>query len=270
MLKKLAFLLPLMLLFCALADTSWSSEQQPQNQYCKTSEPQSNCTPQRDNPTKIWRERLSIIWNRTWDDPVAFYTFILSIFTALLALVSVFQIGFLMSADKTARLAAQAADLSARSAIGLQLPIIRMRPGNLSHGHSVLEGKTREVCAVSYVNVVNIGATKAFPQEVVYGWTVGSKLPRKPRYTSGDKFPINYILNTDADETIKNLTGDLQLKEGEWEEIREGNHFWFYCKIIYEDFMGETRSHGFCWRWANVGMGLEWRIDDTKAYNQRT
>ncbi len=34
-------------------------------------------------------ENIAAIWERTWDDPIAFYTFVLSIFTAWLAIVTI-------------------------------------------------------------------------------------------------------------------------------------------------------------------------------------
>ena len=49
-----------------------------------------------------------------------------------------------------------------------------------------------------------------------------------------------------------------------------GNFFWFYCDLIYDDFMGETHHRGWCWRWADAGMGLAWRPDETPAYNRKT
>ena len=54
------------------------------------------------NPPEVFRERLA-------DDPVAYYTETLAWFTGALVIVSTVQIGFLIRADGTARLAAEAA-----------------------------------------------------------------------------------------------------------------------------------------------------------------
>lgn len=43
------------------------------------------------------------LWDRTWEDAVALYTAVLTIFTGLLAVISGIQIGFLIQADKMAR-----------------------------------------------------------------------------------------------------------------------------------------------------------------------
>jgi len=52
--------------------------------------------------------------------------------------------------------------------------------------------------------------------------------------------------------------------------IFRGAHLWFYCAILYDDFMGENHSHGFCWRWAYTDMGVDWRADAAPAYNRKT
>jgi len=56
-------------------------------------------------------------WVKTVDDPVAFFTFVLSIFTAVLAGVSITQIIFLIRADRTASITAGAAKDSADAAV---------------------------------------------------------------------------------------------------------------------------------------------------------
>ncbi len=83
----------------------------------------SNSSNNEHEPAKTWSERLSIIWDRTWEDPVAFYTFILGLFTALLAIVSSFQIYFLKQADKTARINAEAAHLIGEAQVSAYVDI---------------------------------------------------------------------------------------------------------------------------------------------------
>lgn len=53
------------------------------------------------------------LWDRTTDDPVAFFTFVLAVFTGSLVIVTGTQIGFLIRADKTARTSADAAKAAA-------------------------------------------------------------------------------------------------------------------------------------------------------------
>ena len=116
----------------------------------------------------------------------------------------------------------------------------------------------------------NLGLTRAFLVELVYGWTIGDRLPKEPNYTFLEKFDPIYILEP-VPKTIpmRRLTMGLALKPGEWSEISKGNCLWFYCSLRYEDFMGEMRSFGSCWRWSYVGMGLDWRPDSTASYNRK-
>ena len=117
----------------------------------------------------------------------------------------------------------------------------------------------------------NLGPTKAFPIEILYGFTVGYELPTEPVYRYLDSFAPNFILDCDPKTTHhKRLTLGMPLKPGQWSNILKGNYLWFYCALRYEDFMGEMQMHGFCWRWAYVGSGVAWRVDNTPAYNRKT
>jgi hypothetical protein len=106
---------------CLVVGIGWfdrvSSQHPPQDPSVSAVKQNANTNADQRQPTKSLRQRFTTIWNRTWDDPVAFYTFVLSIFTGLLAVVSAFQIFFLIRADKTARLSAEAAQTAAKSAM---------------------------------------------------------------------------------------------------------------------------------------------------------
>jgi hypothetical protein len=181
------------------------------------------------------------------------------------------QAYFLLGTLKVTATVATAADLSARAAIALQLPIIRIRLQPLAYAKDLQGPIETENCYVDYVDVLNLGAMKASPKEILYGWTVGEALPPKPTYTSANKFPHNSILEPDSANHVRTLlTGVHLLRDGEWSKISRGNYLWFYCEIIYEDFMGERHSHGFCWLWGYDGEGMNWRTSNAAAYNQKT
>jgi len=194
---------------------------------------------------------------------------LLVVLTVLLVGVGAFQAFYLLGTLKATAVAANAAALSARAAIALQLPIIRVDPDSLGHGESTSGQEIIEDCYVHSVSISNLGDTKAFPKEVLFGWTAGETLPEKPRYKSVARFPHNCILKPNQTGLSQPLPGSLILKEGQWSKICGGNYLWFYCAILYEDFMGETRSHGFCWRWSNTGIGLGWRVEKAAAYNKK-
>jgi hypothetical protein len=115
--------------FAVVGSVVWSSSQATaQNEYVSKPNVDTDAGADKQQPTKTIWQRLFIIWDRTWDDPVAFYTFVLGIFTALLAIVSGTQIYFLTRADKTARITAEAAKKSAeiaeKSLLAANRPVI--------------------------------------------------------------------------------------------------------------------------------------------------
>jgi hypothetical protein len=85
---------------------SFKSPQQPQNQ---THSEHPEYKAKHDN---IFADA----WNWTTQDPVSFYTSLLAIFTGALVIVSVIQIRYLIRADETARMSAEAAKRAAQAA----------------------------------------------------------------------------------------------------------------------------------------------------------
>jgi hypothetical protein len=211
----------------------------------------------------------------SWDwftrDGTVFFTGVLSLVACVQAGLFVWQLSYMRRGMKDAQLVAKATDLNARAAIALQLPLLRMGPNSLGHTlHSDGEGQT-ESCSVHFIDIINRGKTRAFPKEILYGWTVGDLLPEKPVYQFLEKFSLNSIIEPDAPNPLRQfLTFECLLKSGQWANICKGNYLWFYCDLIYDDFMGETRHQSFCWRWAYIGVGVAWRPDNTPAYNSRT
>jgi hypothetical protein len=70
----------------------------------------------KNEPSESVGQRLGF-WERTFDDPIAFYTFVLAIFTGVLGTVSLIQLTFIFRADRTARITANAAMSSANTAV---------------------------------------------------------------------------------------------------------------------------------------------------------
>jgi len=249
-----------------------SSQSPPKEQHQTATQQTPAASAEEKQPPKSFGQSLAIIWARTWEDPVAFFTFALACLTGALVVVSLMQGYFLLRADRTARLAAEAADSSARAAIALQLPLIRIKPEKLERleGHTC--GDDFEECSVSSVIISNLGSTRAFPTEILYGWNLGDDvLPKEPSYRYSERFPINFFIEPDPKTTPRKiLTMGMPLEAGQWFQICLGNYCWFYCALLYTDFMGEPHSHGFCWRWASKGTGMEWIADNTPSYNRRT
>src|SRR6202043_377548 len=96
-----------------------------------------------------------------------------------------------------------AADLSARAAVALELPIIRVMPERFSYGSSLDGGGDNlriNWCVISHLNFANGGRTKAFPIEVQCGWSAGDKLPDVPAYTFTKLFSVNSIVDPTDEE----------------------------------------------------------------------
>jgi len=94
-------------------------------------------------------------WRRTTNDPVSLYTGVLALLTAILVIVAIVQIRFLIRADDTSTIAANAALASANAAISAQRPWVPVQ--------IVVDGPITLTDAGMVINlsalIENIGAT---------------------------------------------------------------------------------------------------------------
>lgn len=266
MLKRVVFVLAV-LSGAAFAESS--PPPQPTEQHQEASNGHAAAKSDEKKPAKSTGESLSVIWDKTWEDPVAFYTFVLTGFTGLLAFVSFFQGAMLLRSDRSARIAAEAADLSARAAIAVNLPIIRIVPAKVGYGSSGLQ---RHISVYS-LQFSNLGATKAFPIEVEYGWTIGGELPPTPIYRRIKAFEVGDIFepNPTVDREIYLPDAEIEIPETGYNQIQSGTiNVWFYCRLLYLDFMETERTIGLCWKRFEHTGGGGFRADTTPAYNAKT
>jgi hypothetical protein len=158
--------------------------------------------------------------------------------------------------------AADTAELNTRAAIAIQLPVLKVMPNALSWGSTGLI----EHCSAHYVVVSNSGNTKAFPVMLEYGYAVGN-LAEVPQYTFSTSYQPHTVAETGGKPLQTWLQEDCTLKQNDWAAIAQGNlAVWFYCNLVYLDFMQARREAAFCWCWE----GVSWRADDTPAYNRKT
>jgi hypothetical protein len=226
----------------------WSFQQPAQTQNVHNTDTPTNGATNDHQPAKPLRQRLSVIWERTWEDPVAFYTFVLGIFTALLAIVSATQIYFLIRADKTARISADAAALNAKAAIVIELPIIIFRlqlhrqlavmdpvdgvPGNKSELRIFLD---------------NRGRSAAEMLELVVGWKVIKALPEKPVSERTFQFAPGDLLEAEGNN-MRSVV--IELQNEEIESIRNNTaSLWAYGHLLYKDFLGASHQTPYCAKW---------------------
>jgi hypothetical protein len=195
-------------------------------------------------------------------------TLFIAIFTTVLGL-------FTVSLANSTRIAAQAAELSARAAIALELPLIRAEPVGFGFGDSREgDGPLIENFGLQCFEFRNLGRTKAFPMELVWGWTVGDRLPRTPAYRERKRFDLKAIINAEDGNVllyVREFTMPLSTGGSQKITARPSQaNLWLYCRLTYEDFMYQEHEISFCWkRYEAFGAGT-FVPDATPAYNTRT
>jgi hypothetical protein len=194
--------------------------------------------------------------------------------TAGLVCCGLIQFGFLIRSDNTARIIATAADLSAKAAVAIELPIIRVVPDRFGYGSSRdNEGPRIEYCGIGTLDFSNGGRTKAIPIEVRCGGFVGDKLPNAPVYTFTKSFPINIFFEPSPAEPSRLWINDFEiaLASGDTERLmNKQTNLWFYCCIVYLDFMETRHEARFCWKRHELFGGGALLADATPAYNRKT
>lgn len=157
--------------------------------------------------------------------------------------------------------AAKAAELNARAAIGMELPVLAIRPpdllatdgliGNEPYGGYVNDGPPTTTSAVGGFRVANHGRTPAFPTYFSAGWAIAPELPAVPTYAHAARLNHAAIVRPGEDLYIDEHYG-IPLTAEEVASATDGTHFlWFYGCLRYRDFLGQERNHRFCWRFAN-------------------
>jgi hypothetical protein len=229
---------------------------------------QQTASPKNSCPTSIGFEitkiRASIHNNR--DDITAVSTFAIAVFTIILGV-------FTVRLAKSNRIAANAADLNARAAIAIELPIIQIAADKVGFGTATENDRRFDYFWVSELIFSNLGRTKAFPIEIQCGWTEGGSLPKVPRYTYTKQFQIGVIFEPNTPNPSQFNYTDLLFESdlGFYNRVREKKvRLWFYCSLVYLDFMQSRHEAGFCWeRIESFGAGIL-SPDSTPAYNRKT
>lgn len=168
---------------------------------------------------------------------------------------------------RAASAAAAAADLSARAAIGIELPLITTRLFGLLRtnvatdpydppGGTVNEGYPGRHCSAGPFLFKNIGRSPAILERIDLGWSVAATLGGQPQYSelialehlstiaTGEEFQAAYHLSMD-------------LTEQQQTDIREGHSFlWVYGALHYRDFMSDRHEERFCFNYEKRVRGF--------------
>lgn len=165
------------------------------------------------------------------------------------------------------RKAADAADLSARAAIGLELPIIGVDAPDMngmfeplreneSYACVNIDGLPMRYSVISWMHLHNAGRTPAFPNEFAIGWTISQERPSNPVFArvypcdSGDIIEPGKVFDME-------LNFQIELSESNIAILKKGDVFlWLFVQLTYRDFLNLPREGGYFWRWNNPGGGM--------------
>jgi hypothetical protein len=216
----------------------------PQDQHVQPTDAKAGEDSEQHHVAKTFRETLSIIWDKTWDDPVAFYTFVLSIFTALLAVVSGAQIAFLLRADKTARLSAEAAIQAATA-----LPKLERAYVFFSSVDSADMSNSSPACpAIVRYKYFNHGRTPAIIKAIqVDGRYIRTGFP-EPLGSDGGQLPSDIVFSADSESTRNEVP--VLIKAIAYQDAKKGiGNIFFWARIDYEDVFGKPHATAMCCEW---------------------
>jgi len=196
------------------------------------------------------------------EDRIADYTWWLSAFTLALVVVSAVQIRFLIRADKTARIAAEAAVKSASAATAIEFPIVRtswigpevtstdelVRP-HVPYAGAVNYGWPTRFSAISEIESRNYGRTPAFPTRITLGFAVTKMLPEVPVYSKTGRCEPNTVIEGRNDYSIETHFG-FELTDDQIKALKESAAvLWFYGLLNFHDVMDRPHETAFCWQW---------------------
>ena len=151
--------------------------------------------------------------------------------------MSVIQIAFLIKADKTSTISADAAKLSADAALGAELPIFA--PSNIGAAFLKKGSAARHV-----IQIANIGKTPAIILADCIDVYVGKALSKEPEYRSGQHLLLEHQLHKEGNYSVSR---PADVDEVCWGAILSGEtYLWLFGYIDYIDFTGNVRRYGFC------------------------
>lgn len=185
-------------------------------------------------------------------------TAIMGIATIALAVLAFDQGRTLKASIAVSDRAARAAEMNARAAIGMELPVLRCLPGSLGSATvsnasmwQVMSGPPLALFnTVTELRFVNNGRTPAFPVLVELGWELAAELSGGPNYCWALNVEPGSVIKADGLFEFHPSKFVIELTQGRLLELRKRQTtLWIFGRMVYQDFMDQTHSIGFCWRW---------------------
>jgi hypothetical protein len=185
---------------------------------------------------------------------------IIAVFTIVLAFTTILQWIVTAKATEAAITSANAAELNARAALGVELPVLRPDSPELQgidadatldgpYGSWDIQGPPEHHTAVSRIIMRNYGRTPAFPEYLEVGFTVAETLPDKPYYAQRGSAGLEAVIRPN-DHVSLEIHFPIRLSDKQIAATKaDEGALWFYCALGYSDFLNVTREARFCWRW---------------------
>jgi hypothetical protein len=215
------------------------------------------------------------------DERVARYTLWLAILTGGLVLVSFFQGYFLIRSDRTARISAEAAKLSAEAAVSAQRPILIINsvnliaPGIPSISHGMMLPQSLKP-AIGFQNFGN------GPAEISAGcleWIVAAKpsdLPLPPNYKNVVPYTTNAVVLEKGSIPL-DVSCQIELSSGQLDALNTSQQFlWVFGYIAYKSVLSTSHETRFCMKWVRAREGSDgpfgfvWESATPEVYTRRT
>lgn len=155
------------------------------------------------------------------------------------------QKGLMQSSLEATQKAANAAELSAKAAIGVELP--KLMPVGLDFAAREVTLKEKIRLSLINVSVKNYGRTPAFITSHCVEIVWGQGLPAEPDYRQTAKVSPDTVVESGGLYELKGLFPRATVPEEAAEAVRDGTlSLWVYGFVRYRDFLGEPHESRFC------------------------
>jgi hypothetical protein len=173
-------------------------------------------------------------------------------------LLFVWQLSLMRHSVNDSTKAANAAERSARAAVAMELPVIRMIPpedlvatdvligGEGSYGGIVNDGPPTRFSAIGRFEVQNHGRTSAFPTIFSIGWAVAAELPETPKYQKTVRLNHASVIKPNDSYHVDQYYG-IEISEQEVAATANKTAWlWVYGSLTYCDFLDDVHDFSFC------------------------
>lgn len=189
-----------------------------------------------------------------------------SIGTAIAALATIPLWIVSWRAANAARRSADAADLSARAAIWIELPLITGELSNLIHrtepvpvdapyGGQVIYDIPDQYAGLTTLELHNYGRSVARLELVRAGYHIGPSLPPQPIYSREYPCDQNMVVPPGEGEMI-DLAFTVEVHPDQRPALMNNEiAIWFYAEVIFRDYLDDLRKSGLAWKYSQLGGG---------------